>query len=1003
MNLPLLPHGRALTSLCMALLLTASLPTRADIGDTFTVDCCTYTVQTEANGTGTVSLTGYKATTEIPETLRIDRVTAPSSGIQYTVTAIKTPIVGYGSPSPRYVYIGSHVTTFPDNPLTVVDGWTIRQLEVAEDNPKYEYYSHCLYDKTQPTVQEQFLGYITIASTSKDEVRLKEGITRISSLWNLSVAAGTLVCPSTLRSIDANAFATSYNYPLRGIRLNEGLEEIGREAFKGCVFTTLSLPASLKTMGADAFANCKKLASVTLPASLVEKDYEYNSGIATDYFSDCNALSQITVADATRIGDYALRCFYYATSVTLPSSLTSIGIMSFANNERLTSITIPNSVTSIGNSAFSGCRALANIALPQGNYSVDNGAFYGTPFIENLKATSTDGALYFGNTLYAFTNKTGATSYAIKEGTTHINSRAMAEGCASITRLTLPTSLREISSTAFADMSALQSLTLPDGVQTIGEFITDGCTSLSSLHLGAGLDSISTSGRSPVFGRVPQLTSLTVAPANTHYRSHNNRLIRRADDTLIDIALGTIKGDMVIDDARRVALSAIAPMVGGGMVLTAPIPSLTFGPNVEHIDTLADLAFNENVRVTEYRVDPANTHYLAADGFLVRRSDGRLMYAPVLQMGDNKEVCLPACVTRVPGSALFGNYLRLTLRAAGHIALDRYVIEGYRAQPDQFVLAYPCTSTVTIDGQPVSAIAGLRTEAYAGTYAGGVFTAAATRPSTLGPNTLYFTPSSAEADQPNTIVVSSAGTPATAIATDMSKAPAAPQATCRQLTITDGVAFDTPIDFTAERASLSRTLPVGQWVPVGMPFSAQAPAGLSVQALQTDWLSDQAKAVGFDRTTSTLQAGQAYLVKATEATTTFAVTDATVPATIPTTGESAFVSVLQEPVVFDEAFRARPENQGYAFYTYDAEHATFRLLGMGDTCPLYGGYLKVRGATATQLPVALNGTITGIDGITADGDCPNRPGDRIYDLCGRRRPSLQRGLNIVHGRKVVVR
>ena len=88
----------------MALLLTANMSARADVGDTFTVDCCTYTVQTEANGTGTVTLTAFKATAEVPETLRIDHVTAPGTSTQYTVTAIKAPILGYGSALPSYVY-----------------------------------------------------------------------------------------------------------------------------------------------------------------------------------------------------------------------------------------------------------------------------------------------------------------------------------------------------------------------------------------------------------------------------------------------------------------------------------------------------------------------------------------------------------------------------------------------------------------------------------------------------------------------------------------------------------------------------------------------------------------------------------------------------------------------------------------------------------------------------------------------------------------------------------
>ncbi|MDY4745265.1 MAG: leucine-rich repeat domain-containing protein, partial [Bacteroidaceae bacterium] len=43
------------------------------------------------------------------------------------------------------------------------------------------------------------------------------------------------------------------------------------------------------------------------------------------------------------------------TSVTIPNSVTSIGIHAFYGCSGLTSVTIPNSVTSIGDFAFSYC------------------------------------------------------------------------------------------------------------------------------------------------------------------------------------------------------------------------------------------------------------------------------------------------------------------------------------------------------------------------------------------------------------------------------------------------------------------------------------------------------------------------------------------------------------------------------------------------------------------------------------------------------------------------
>ena len=49
------------------------------------------------------------------------------------------------------------------------------------------------------------------------------------------------------------------------------------------------------------------------------------------------------------------------TSVTFPSSVTSIGEYAFSGCSGLTSVTIPSSVTSIGDSAFEGCSGLTSV------------------------------------------------------------------------------------------------------------------------------------------------------------------------------------------------------------------------------------------------------------------------------------------------------------------------------------------------------------------------------------------------------------------------------------------------------------------------------------------------------------------------------------------------------------------------------------------------------------------------------------------------------------------
>ena len=65
-------------------------------------------------------------------------------------------------------------------------------------------------------------------------------------------------------------------------------------------------------------------------------------------------------------------------SVSIPNSITTIGWSAFYGCIGLTSITIPNSVTSIDSSAFSGCTGLTSITVHENNpnYSSQNGILY---------------------------------------------------------------------------------------------------------------------------------------------------------------------------------------------------------------------------------------------------------------------------------------------------------------------------------------------------------------------------------------------------------------------------------------------------------------------------------------------------------------------------------------------------------------------------------------------------------------------------------------------------
>jgi len=100
-----------------------------------------------------------------------------------------------------------------------------------------------------------------------------------------------------------------------------------------------------------------------------------NSGV----FAGCSSLTSITLpSSVTSIGSGAFNSCRSLTSITIPSSISSIGSSAFSYCSSLTSITLPNSVTSIGEYAFNGCNSLGSIIIPSySGINISQYAFYG--------------------------------------------------------------------------------------------------------------------------------------------------------------------------------------------------------------------------------------------------------------------------------------------------------------------------------------------------------------------------------------------------------------------------------------------------------------------------------------------------------------------------------------------------------------------------------------------------------------------------------------------------
>ena len=141
---------------------------------------------------------------------------------------------------------------------------------------------------------------------------------------------------------------------------------------------------------------------------------KYNGGVYTSNdklgyaaFSDCSGLTSLTIpSSVTSIGEYAFDGCSGLTSLTIPSSVTSIGESAFDGCSGLTSLTIPSSVTSIGGSAFFGCSGLTSFTIPSSVTSISYCAFLGCSGLTSFTIPSSVTSIGWG----AFCGCSGLTS-----------------------------------------------------------------------------------------------------------------------------------------------------------------------------------------------------------------------------------------------------------------------------------------------------------------------------------------------------------------------------------------------------------------------------------------------------------------------------------------------------------------------------------------------------------------------------------------------------------------
>ena len=301
---------------------------------------------------------------------------------------------------------------------------------------------------------------------------------------------------------------------LTSITIPASVTSIGIRAFEGCtnLLAVILNSTTMVTLGTNAFDGCTALNAIGVPEGTAtayktadnwldyaEMIYAINGTCGTNvYFSYNSTGKTLHLFGTGGMKDYDGMQQEYSpwnsyrteiTTVVIHHGVTTIGDFSFYGCTSLASVTIPTSVTTIGVAALS-YTSLANIVILANVTSISCGAFAGCSSLESISVA-------FGNTKYhsednclietaSHTLIAGCKNSVIPDDVTAISDYAF-EGCTGLTSITIPAGVTGIGNRAFYGCTSLLTVILNSTTMvTLGTNAFDACTALNAIGVPAG-------------------------------------------------------------------------------------------------------------------------------------------------------------------------------------------------------------------------------------------------------------------------------------------------------------------------------------------------------------------------------------------------------------------------------------------------------------------------------------------------------------------------------------
>lgn len=328
--------------------------------------------------------------------------------------------------------------------------------------------------------------------SSLESVTIPSSVTEIQQyVFFDCISLASVSLPSGLTSINDCAFG--YCESLPNITIPSTVTQINRGAFLYCVsLTSISIPSNVTRIGDSAFIGCSKLINISLPKNGISIGYsafwetayyntssKWSSGmlyIGTNLVeADLSKISSYVSikSGTTTIADSVFSCYASGyedkiTSITIPSSMITIGTNAFGDNYSLTTVSIPSNVKRISSVAFGDCINLKSVTFNAANCE----------FVPNYESSYHDYDPVFSGCDNLSTVKFGSSVRTIPDYLFDNNNN--------VTSVTIPDSVTNIEYLPFHSLASYDE----NGLGYIGNHLIDGADASGDIVIRTGTKSI---------------------------------------------------------------------------------------------------------------------------------------------------------------------------------------------------------------------------------------------------------------------------------------------------------------------------------------------------------------------------------------------------------------------------------------------------------------------------------------------------------------------------------